>query len=180
MNKRHTETKYYLTLALVSLLSEKDFEAITISDLAKRAGINRGTFYLHYKDKYQMIDQIKEESLEHIFKILDQQAIYTDTRALLIAVLTLFQGNFSFVQALSKSSYVNFKQTLKDFIFRVLLSIKDYQTIVSKQYGIPYEYALEVYLSSIESIISYWVANGGKESPEQLSDIILKTVSVEK
>jgi hypothetical protein len=47
-------------------------------------------------------------------------------------------------------------------------------------YVIPYQYALEVYLSSIESIISLWVSNGGVESSEEVTDIILKVASLDK
>lgn len=47
MKKRKTESKKRLQEALTQLLFEKDFENITISDLCQKAGINRGTFYLH-------------------------------------------------------------------------------------------------------------------------------------
>lgn len=47
------------------------------------------------------------------------------------------------------------------------------------QYHIPYPYALEVYLASIESIITYWINNGYQESPQDVTDIILKTVALD-
>ena len=48
--KRKTTTKSDLKEALTRLLREKDFEAISVSDIAREAGVNRGTFYLHYFD----------------------------------------------------------------------------------------------------------------------------------
>ncbi|MFC3928780.1 TetR/AcrR family transcriptional regulator [Streptococcus caprae] len=50
---RQTETKTYIKEALTQLLKETDFERLTISQITKKAGINRGTFYLHYTDKYE-------------------------------------------------------------------------------------------------------------------------------
>lgn len=47
------------------------------------------------------------------------------------------------------------------------------------QYHIPYPYALEVYLANIESIIIYWINNGYQESPQDVTDIILKTVALD-
>ena len=38
-------------------MEEKDFEIITVLDITKRANINRGTFYLHYVDKYDMLEK---------------------------------------------------------------------------------------------------------------------------
>lgn len=179
MVKRQTDTLNYIKEALINLLAEKDFEAITVSDLTKKAGINRGTFYLHFQDKYDMIESFKNEHLDTFFQLLDAPEISTNTRELLIQTLTFLADNFAFFAAISKSQSLNFKQTLKDFIYKVLLTIDNYQEIVSHQYGgIPFGYALEVYLASIESIISYWIANDGQQSPEELTDIILKTVSL--
>ena len=59
VQKRKTSTKEDIKEALIQLLSEERFDTISISKLCKRAGINRGTFYLHYQDKYQMVDSLK-------------------------------------------------------------------------------------------------------------------------
>ena len=42
--KRKTTTKSDLKEALTRLLKKKDFEAISVSDIAREAGVNRGTF----------------------------------------------------------------------------------------------------------------------------------------
>ena len=55
--KRQTSTKEDIKEALIQLLSEEKFENISVSKLCKRAGINRGTFYLHYIDKYDSLDR---------------------------------------------------------------------------------------------------------------------------
>lgn len=49
--------------AFFSLLEDRDFHKITVSDIIKKAGVNRSTFYRHYVDKYDILDQIKKESL---------------------------------------------------------------------------------------------------------------------
>ena len=60
MNK--SESKYFNTAkkmdkALISLLEEKSFEYITVSEICKRAAVNRSTFYLHYEN---MVDLLNE------------------------------------------------------------------------------------------------------------------------
>ena len=49
--------------AFFSLLESKDFNKITVSDIIKKAGVNRSTFYRHYLDKYDILDQIKKEAI---------------------------------------------------------------------------------------------------------------------
>ena len=62
-NKKQTEdlrvrrTRKLLMQALIELTIEKGFSAITVQDLANRAMVNRATFYRHYLDKYDLLDQ---------------------------------------------------------------------------------------------------------------------------
>ena len=73
VQKRKTTTKEDIKEALIQLLSEEKFENISISKLCKRAGINRGTFYLHYEDKYQMIDSFKSEIISQLYIFLEKE-----------------------------------------------------------------------------------------------------------
>ena len=60
MNK--SESKYFNTatkmdLALISLLKKKAFDYITVSEICKTAGVNRSTFYLHYENIGELLDE---------------------------------------------------------------------------------------------------------------------------
>lgn len=60
-------TRYTLTVireAFYELLREKGFDKLTVSDLCKRAQINRGTFYLHYEDKYELLTDLIDAALD--------------------------------------------------------------------------------------------------------------------
>lgn len=52
-------------------MNEKGFEAMTILDITERADINRGTFYLHYVDKYAMLDRYEEEIIDRMRDIIE-------------------------------------------------------------------------------------------------------------
>ncbi|NTU88772.1 MAG: TetR/AcrR family transcriptional regulator [Actinobacteria bacterium] len=49
--------------ALVSLLREKDFESIRVSEIIRRSGYSRGSFYSHYYDKYNLIEKIFDREM---------------------------------------------------------------------------------------------------------------------
>lgn len=49
-DRRILRTKQSITKSFLELFSEKDFEQITINEIAERANVNRGTVYLHYSD----------------------------------------------------------------------------------------------------------------------------------
>jgi AcrR family transcriptional regulator len=48
MDRRKRKTRIAIQKACIELIQEKDFDTITISDIAERADINRATFYLHF------------------------------------------------------------------------------------------------------------------------------------
>ncbi|MBN2005471.1 MAG: TetR/AcrR family transcriptional regulator [Anaerolineae bacterium] len=52
--------------ALIELIAEKGFAAITIGDIASRAMINRSTFYRHYEDKYDLVTRIFKDAIDQM------------------------------------------------------------------------------------------------------------------
>ena len=58
---RIKKTKSVLKSTLSSMLNEKSYEKINVTDICKKANISRITFYSHYNDKFSIIDEIIEE-----------------------------------------------------------------------------------------------------------------------
>lgn len=56
-DRRILRTKKAINRAFLELFTEKEFDRITINDISVWADVNRGTFYLHYMDKYDLLDQ---------------------------------------------------------------------------------------------------------------------------
>ena len=66
---RVRKTKRQLRLALMQLMSEKNVKDISVRELAAIADINRGTFYIHYKDVYDLLSQLEEEMAQGLIKV---------------------------------------------------------------------------------------------------------------
>ncbi len=58
--------------SLLELLSEMDFADITIAALCRKAGMNRGTFYLHYNNTSQVLDELFSDALRNTHSMLFQ------------------------------------------------------------------------------------------------------------
>jgi AcrR family transcriptional regulator len=71
-DRRVRRTQKLLKDSLVSLMQEKEFKNISVKDITERADLNRGTFYLHYTDIYQLLKELEDEIL------LDFQAMIND------------------------------------------------------------------------------------------------------
>ena len=69
-DRRVRKTRRLMTDALAKLLAEKPLSNITVREIADMADINRGTFYLHYKDVFDMVDKIQADLFEKFNAIL--------------------------------------------------------------------------------------------------------------
>lgn len=54
-------TKKMIRHSFLQLLKEKSIDHISVKEVCEKAGINRGTFYIHYKDIYDLLNTIEEE-----------------------------------------------------------------------------------------------------------------------
>jgi AcrR family transcriptional regulator len=64
VDRRILKTQEALKKAVIDLMSEKNFDDITLQDLSDRANVSRGTIYLHYLDKYDLLDKLIEEHID--------------------------------------------------------------------------------------------------------------------
>ncbi len=83
-DQRTRLTRMLLRKALTGLLQQKPIQSITIKELCAAAGINRGTFYAHYTDIYDLLSQMEEEMLadfqDALRPLLDDQEALTPTK----------------------------------------------------------------------------------------------------
>ena len=75
--KKKTVTKPLIRYAFITLLKEKSLEDITVHEIVEKALINRSTFYLHYKDKYDLYDAIVDDLLLGISKTLEKENFHS-------------------------------------------------------------------------------------------------------
>lgn len=101
--KSSIRSKKLIRQAFVELLQEKDFEKITVTDIVKRADINRGTFYAHYPDIRGIMDQIVNEIMEKVQGVLNEfhyHRFFDNPLPLLNETSTWLQSDLKFYRAL--------------------------------------------------------------------------------
>ncbi|MFC3798977.1 TetR/AcrR family transcriptional regulator [Cohnella sp. GCM10012308] len=174
---RVLRTRQLILDAFHALIPNKDIKDITIGDITKRATINRATFYAHYADKYELM----EDALSQMFKdsLMQKLSCHADlNRATLtgiIVTLCEFHANFSTQCARSyeaMSPYIENKMVkLLKGVFRQLLSQKSYLDDTAAQ-------RISVILSWIAyGLARDWNTDGRKVTPEQLAEQAIAALS---
>ncbi|MDY3902580.1 TetR/AcrR family transcriptional regulator [Peptoniphilus sp.] len=179
--KRQTNSKEKIKSAFVSLISNIGFEKLTITDITRQAHINRGTFYLHYKDKYDLIDSLESDIINDLEKIFIQEVEVTgkDLTDLISYKITLksigyLKDNFDLIKALYVAEGESkFMLSLRNILEKLLfIKLAGSTNLNFPKTNIPIEYSIELLLYSIISIISLWIRRDGKESPIEIANII--------
>ncbi len=66
VGRRMQHTRQLLQHAFIEVAHEKGLAATTVQDITPRADVNRGTFYLHFEDKYALLQVIIHEHFHHL------------------------------------------------------------------------------------------------------------------
>ena len=161
-NKRRRESVAKIEHVFVSLLQTKELSQITVSDICKKAGLNRTTFYANYLDIYYLADKIKEH-LESEMKQLYQEEYENHFNS--NDYLKLFRhikDNQLFYKTYFKLGYDN--------NYEVVL----YDYAQAKKYfdDKHIEYHIEFFKSGLNAVLKKWLENDCAEMPEEIAEII--------
>ncbi len=77
VDRRITKTKRALRRALIELMEERGFDAVSVNDLCARADLNRGTFYNHFRSKEDLLAALEDEVMDDLDRIQEQMANLT-------------------------------------------------------------------------------------------------------
>ena len=69
-DRRTLYTRMVIKDALLSLLADKEYADVTIADLCREAEINRGTFYLHYSNLHEVLEELFDDALGKMNHVL--------------------------------------------------------------------------------------------------------------
>ena len=174
--KRKTTTKSDLKEALTRLLKKKDFETISVSDIAREAGVNRGTFYLHYVDKFDMMDKLIDEILQNILSLLKEGQPKNKQEAFpgIVKIFEYLKEDFDFVHAMTLNRVNYTAKLVHDFLLELTRQIGPIKKNIEMVYPLPDDYAQEVFIYSNSAIFFHWIQKGGVETPEEIAKIFLR------
>ena len=145
--------------AFLELIAEKGYANITITDIAKKALVNRKTFYMHYESKKQLYDTIVDEFLDILTPALENIRIIKgkEQRKFITALLIKVKENKEIFNILfNDNTNQDFVNKLKERTINDLIS-KSHIDIKTNGTHFTFELLSEAYFSLFTVIIKWWV-----------------------
>lgn len=176
LDPRVRRTRQLLRKALWELIPEMGYEAITIQDIADRATLNRTTFYLHYRDKadllYQGIEDVFSEftSRDPIVSPRDDRLSVEGTRNAIIHDFEHFAENFDFYQAmLGRHGVWGFFFQLQEYLYAITARRLEAALGELPAGPIPTDFVLNYIAAAYLGMIRWWIKHEMPYSPEEMA-----------
>ena len=171
-NKKSQKTKSNIESIFLNLLKEKSINDITVSTLCSLANINRSSFYLHYSNVYDVMEQIEYKMINKLSKELNHTNNSTEynSNRFILPYLDYIYTNKDFFTIFYKYSMNNkYESELESILFT---DLKKHFNNSKVSNHIILNYCLEYYKSGLFSIIKKWILQDCKETPEEIEKII--------
>ena len=160
-NKRRRESVEKIEKAFVEMLQSKELKEITVSDICKKTGLNRSTFYANFIDVYDLADKLRE-NLENDFNQYFSNEQKSNEPNSALKMFRHIKDNQIFYKTYFKLGYDEKHQVV---VYDVNRAQKDFDNKYI-------DYHITFFKNGINAIIKMWLERGCEESPEEMAEII--------
>ncbi|MFA9466205.1 MAG: TetR/AcrR family transcriptional regulator [Velocimicrobium sp.] len=174
IDRRISKTKNQITIALAAIAKEKSVFDISVKELTDKANINRGTFYLHYQDIYDMLEKIEIKLLED-FKTVIENRTFDEINGCPVPLIAEFceclsKNALMYTVLLGPNGDSKFVNKTKTIVREYWLS--HWKNFICEEKLTYFEYFLSYNSSGCIGILNSWLLNGMNESPKEMSLLV--------
>ncbi|KHL96889.1 hypothetical protein QW71_04505 [Paenibacillus sp. IHB B 3415] len=170
-DRRILRTREAINRAFLELFAEKELEQITINDIAERANVNRGTVYLHYTDKYDLLNRCIEDHLSKMFLSCNMTRTPDGDVGLISEmkpVFRYFEQNFLFFSAmLANQRTTIFRERLLEIVSANVIHKLEMEKSVPE--GMDKQLIAHFMASAFVGTVEWWIQNRMPHSPEEMA-----------
>lgn len=173
-DRRIKRTKMLLQKTLVDLMLEKEVGKISVKELTQKADVNRSTFYLHYLDIYDMLEQMENEFVETIQGFFHDFFMPLPTSMPLTLFINISEwlerDKEYYVKLLRGTASWNILQDLEYRIRDEFLTLL--QVIFGDEDSLDLRTRVNFTISGVVGVLRMWVTEEGNTSLVELSETI--------
>jgi len=184
--EKNRKTKELIQQSFMQMLEKKTFDSITVGDIAKTAKINRGTFYLHFIDKFDLLDKIELQLFKNLGNHIDElQSNYSYANSFENGQEQLAATLFSSIKMhapllkifLSSHGRAGFHLRFREaFSEKVRVNLEGNESF-NANLKVPLEYFLSFITSAFLGLIEQWVQNDLDKTPQEMTDLYIDIIS---
>ncbi|MGX1829999.1 TetR/AcrR family transcriptional regulator [Paenibacillus taichungensis] len=168
VDRRIRKSQEAIKTAVIDLMSEKNFDDITLQDISDRADVSRGTIYLHYVDKYDLLDKLIDGHIKELSEICHSVADL-EWKESIIPWFTYLEQNYLFFSTMMASKgAVQFRNRLVEFLnedFKEEVHLSQ-----ARKSGLSEDIILQYVVMSYVGVVEWWIKNEMPHPPEIMAE----------
>lgn len=176
MNKKenagYQNTHLSIRESLLTLLSQKELQQITVTEICRLSGINRSTFYAHYQDIYEVMDAVQQELYDEIVR--DFGELYTPESGplsynYLLALAAHMKKHRTFYLAYLSGQYPSAFDRNRSIL------LNEIATPIYEQLHVPESsrrYYFNFFWWGVLAVLQQWLREGCRESPKEITNVL--------
>ena len=188
-DRRISRTRRALREALIALIEEKGYESITVEEITNRANLGRATFYLHYKDKDDLLLEEFNELVNDRVHLLSQIPLTAwrlgdfpeerqPLRPLLLAFQHVAENPALYRLVLRGDSAQRVSEKIRQIITRAINGViqarmENYPLELHPQ--VPVDFLASFFSGAFLGSISWWLEQENPVSPEEVARMFQRT-----
>ena len=168
MRRKNTTTEMmmgYMCSALLELMLEKDYAKISIGEIAKKAGVDRSSYYRHFKSKEDIIsfffDMVLKESLDGFTNL--SSIDFT------LYIHSIYMAFYNYKKEVLLIYHYNLSSLLLD-----VLSKRFQFSEIAIEFPLTKQYELSYIIGGIYNNLIFWMSRDMNETPDELTEISLQ------
>ena len=183
MDRRQRKTRDSIFKAFIELLSNKNYNAISVQEIIDLADIGRATFYAHFETKDFLLKALCEELFDHIINsamgLPDQDfhssCDFVGGSVFLHLLKHLQENDFNILALLSSENNEIFLKYFKGNLKKLVIAQFSKNGALENK-KLPENYLINHISSSFVEAVEWWVSNKFKHTPEEITDYFLATI----
>lgn len=164
-NKRKKNSQEKIQKVFIELIQTKEINEITVSDICKKAKLNRTTFYSNYIDIYDLADKIKDDLFQDVLELYSSEINEKKHSYDFLKLFNHIKDNQLFYKTYFKLDYDN-----KNNFIENLLDYTEFEKYYPNEKNC--EYHVTFFMYGLNAVIKRWLYYGCIETPEEIKNII--------
>jgi AcrR family transcriptional regulator len=188
-DRRIQRTRQSLRTALLALIKEKGYDAISIEDITERANVGRATFYLHYKDKEDLLleefSEMANEKVQVLSKIpfsawlQSQEAIARaggkkPAPPLLIVFEHIYDNSELYYILLKSEKSSRIVERIRKISTEAIVKFMETKAETESlplHFNVPLEFFAAFFSGALLSTIDWWLEEDMRHSPREMTHL---------
>lgn len=168
VDRRIIKSQEAIKKAVIELMSEKTFNQITIQDISDRANVSRRTIYLHYMDKFDLLDKLIEAHINELRELRDSSSEMDFIDGGQVWFEYLERNYLFFSTMLVSQGASSFRSLFLEFVIEGLKG--EVNTSEGKNHGLNNDILLRFIAGAYIEVVEWWFKNEMPYPPRAMAE----------